>query len=216
MMDWREYVKAYLRDMKSQLFTTLPAEVLDVSEFESTQTITVRPSINRLDSDGAISVCPIIYNVPVVLPSAGGGILSFPVQVGDTVMVQFSMRNIESWLEGTGEAVSAPTRRLHDETDGIAVVGLTPKSKNLQPSPEDVELKFKGNKIILRKNGDVEIETASKFAVRNQSEELVNLISETLQTISEITTNTTYGITPINNKPDFISLKSRWDTFLLS
>jgi hypothetical protein len=214
-MDWQTYVKAHIKDMKSQLYTTLPAKVVETDKFESEQCITVQLCIDTLDSDGVSLIGPTIYNVPVILPSAGGGLLSFPIQAGDTVAVQFSMLNIESWLEGDGGNVVAPTRRTHSMNDAIAVTGLYTKSTNLNPNPNDVELKFKGNTILLRQNGDVEIETASKYAVRNQSEELIALLSEVLQEVSNITTNTVYGISPINNKPQIQALKTRLDTFKL-
>ena len=215
-MDFRSYIKAYLKDMKSQLYTSLPAEVVENDKFESEQVVTVRVLIDTLESDGVSLIGPTIYNVPVVFPSAGGGMLSFPVQVGDTVKVDFCMLNIESWLEGDGQSVVAPTRRTHDMNDAVAVTGLYTKTSNLSPNPNDVELKFKGNTILLRANGDVEIETASKYAVRNQSEELIALLSEVLQEVSNITTNTIYsGFTPINNKPQIQALKTRLDTFKL-
>lgn len=212
-MDFRPYIKAYLNDLKSQLFTTLPAEIVEY--FPETQSATVRLLVDPLMSDGVSLTSPILYNIPIVFPSAGGGLLSFPVQVGDTVKLEFSMRNIESWLEGDGSSVVAPTRRTHDMNDAIATVGLYTKTSHLNPNPEDVELKFKGNTILLRQNGDVEIETASKYAVRNQSEELISLLSEVLEEVSKISTNTIYGVTPINNKPAIQALKTRLDTFKL-
>ena len=166
-------------------------------------------------SDGVSLTSPTLYNVPIVFPSAGGGLLSFPVEAGDTVKLEFSMLNIESWLDGDGESVVAPTRRTHDINDAIATVGLYTKTSHLNPNPDDVELKFKGNTILLRQNGDVEIETASKYAVRNQSEELISLLSEVLEEVSKISTNTIYGVTPINNKPAIQALKTRLDTFKL-
>lgn len=213
-MDYRPYIKAYLNDLKSQLHTTLPAEIVEY--FPETQTATVILSIDPLMSDGVSLTSPTLYNVPIIFPSAGGGLLSFPVEVGDTVKLEFSMLNIESWLDGNGEGVVAPTRRTHDINDAIATVGLYTKTSHLNPNPNDVELKFKGNTILLRQNGNVEIETASKYAVRNQSEELVSLLSEVLQEVSNITTNTIYsGFTPINNKSAIEALKTRLDTFKL-
>lgn len=214
-MNFRPVLRSYLQELQSKLYTTLPAIVVDNSKFESEQVVDVQPLINPRMSTGETVECPIVYNVPVVLPSAGKGLLSFPIQVGDTVMCQFSMRNLEDWLDGDGSAVDEPTSRFHSMTDGIAVVGLYTKSNHLQPDPVDVVLKFKNNKIILRDNGDVEVESASKFAVRNDSEELVALLSETLQEIADSTVNSIYGISILNNKPQILALKSRLDSFKL-
>lgn len=212
-MSWKSFIKSHLDSLQSQIFTTLPAIVTDVSNLESEQTISVRPTIDILHSDGQVNECPQIFNVPVIFPSAGGGILSFPVQVGDNVLVQFSMRNLENWLEGDGGSVVENTMRSHDLSDAIALVGLTTKANTLSPSPKDVVLKFKDNSVTLFDDGNVEVVTKSKIEIKNDQEELIALLSELIQTVSEITTNTIYsGFTPVNNKAAFTALKSRLDT----
>lgn len=212
-MNLRQFLRSYINELQSQVFTTLPAVVIDTSKFESEQTVDVQPLINPKMSNGQVLECPPIYGVPVVLPSAGGGLLSFPIQVGNTVMCQFSMRNIESWLDGAGEPVDEPTSRYHDLSDAIAVVGLYTKQSHLSPNPTDVELRFKDNSIILRDDGTIDITTKSTITVNNDSEELISLLSELIQEISVITTNTVFGPSPVNNKPAFAALKSRLDTF---
>lgn len=212
-MNFKSFIKSHLDDLQSQIYTSLPAIVTDVSEYESSQIITVRPVIDFLHSDGAVNECTEIFNVPVMMPSAGGGILSFPIQVGDTVKLTFSMRNLETWLEGDGGSVVENTMRLHDLSDAIAEVGLYPKANTLSPSPKDVVLKFKDNSLTLFDDGNVEVVTKSKIEIKNDQEELIALLSELIQTVSEITTNTIYsGFTPVNNKAAFTSLKSRLDT----
>jgi hypothetical protein len=212
-MSFKTFIKSHLDGLQSQIFTTLPAAVIDNSEYESKCIVTVRPLIDMLHSDGQVSECPIIYNVPVVNPSAGGGMLSFPIQNGDTVLLQFSMRNIEEWLEGSGDAVIEPTMRYHDISDGMAIIGLYTKNNHLQPSPDDVVLKFKGNSITLKNDGNVEVITKAKLSISNDQEELVNLLSELIQEISISTCNTVYGISPLNNKPALQAIKSRIDSF---
>lgn len=211
-MNFKSFIKSHLDDLQSQIYTSLPAIVTDVSDYESNQIITVRPVIDFLHSDGAVNECTEIFNVPVMMPSAGGGILSFPVQVGDTVKLTFSMRNLETWLEGDGSSVVENTMRLHDLSDAIAEVGLYPKSKTLSPSPKDVVLKFKDNSITLFDDGNVEVVTKSKIEIKNDQEELISLLSELIQEMSISTVNTVYGISPLNNKPALQAIKSRLDT----
>src|SRR5690606_41493045 len=59
-----------------------------------------------------------------------------------------------------------------------------------------------GNSIIMNADGSIDVNVADKFSVTNNTGELIDWFSQTLQAISEITTNTTYGVTPINNKAD--------------
>ena len=212
-MSFNSYLKSHLDSLQSQIYTTLPAVVTDASLYESTSTVSVKPVIDLLHSDGQVSECPTIFNVPVINPSAGGGVLSFPIKEGDTVMLQFSMRNIENWLEGSGESVTEQTTRHHDQSDGIAVIGLYTKNNHLQPDPNDVLLKFKGNSIRLKEDGNVEVVTKNKFSVNNQQEELISLLSDIVNTIANTTVSTFYGLSPLNSKAQILQLKNRLDTF---
>lgn len=143
--------------MQTQMYTSLPAIVTDVSLYESENVISVRPTIDFMHADGQINECTTIFNVPVINPSAGGGLLSFPVKVGDTVLLEFSMRNIEEWLEGDGGPVTESTMRCHDMSDAVAIVGLYTKNSHLSPDPKDVVLKFKSSSITIKDNSDIEI-----------------------------------------------------------
>lgn len=200
-------VEKYLNDM----YTAIPAQVLS---YDATlQEVEVQPAINEIYMDGQKAVRGAKSKVPVIFPSAGGGILSFPIQAGDTVLLIYSMRNIDDWLAGDGNTVDPSTLRKFSENDCVALVGLTPSAKLLNPNPDDVELKFNDNRITLKANGDVEVVTASKLSVSNDSEELISLMSELIQAVSDITVNTIYGISPVNNKATLLSLKQRLDTF---
>jgi hypothetical protein len=212
-MSLRTFIRSHLDNLQTQLFTQLPAVVTDVSKYQSQNIISVKPVIDFMFSDGQVSECPEIFNVPVINPSAGGGLLSFPIQVGDTVLVEFSMRSIETWLEGSGESVTEPTMRTHDMSDGMAIIGLYTKSSHLSPDPKDVVLKFKDNSIRLKDDGNVEIITKSKYSVTNDAEELIAVLSDALAEIAASSVNTVYGISPLNNKAQILSIKSRLDSF---
>lgn len=212
-MSLRSFIRSHLDNLQTQLFTQLPAVVTDVSQYQSQNIVSVKPVIDFMFSDGQISECPEIFNVPVINPSAGGGLLSFPIQVGDTVLVEFSMRSIETWLEGSGESVTEPTMRTHDMSDGMAIIGLYTKSSHLSPDPKDVVLKFKDNSIRLKEDGNVEIITKSKYSVTNDAEELIAVLSDALAEIAASSVNTVYGISPLNNKAQILSIKSRLDSF---
>jgi hypothetical protein len=211
-MSIKAFMQSYMDDLQSKVYTTLPAIITDTSEYESKNIISVRPTIDLEHSDGQVSECPDIFNVTVVQPSGGGGLLSFPLQVGDNVLIEFSMRNIESWLESDGGSVTENTQRFHDMSDAVAIVGLHTKNNHLKPDPKDVVLKFKDNKVVLKDDGNVEIHSKAKVSITNGQEELIKLLSELIQEISVSTVNTTYGLSPLNNKPALQALKSRLDT----
>lgn len=156
MIHLKQVIRKNIADVLTGVYTNLPAEVIDYDA--STQTCTVQPLINTKDSDGTVIVDSVVGGVPVVFPSAGGGIISFPIQRGDTVLLCFSMRSIDEWTEGDGSPSTPSESRLHELSDAIAIPGLLPKQNSLQPSTDDVEIKFKGNRVTLKANGDIELE----------------------------------------------------------
>lgn len=209
--DLATVIQSYVDHFETQLFTALPAKVVSFNSVE--QTVVVKPTMLEAYTDGLSSAFPEIVEVPVMFPSAGGGSLTFPVKTGDEVLLVFSSRNYDTWWETGGSDSQSTTQRFNDLNDAIAILGLTSKNNSVKASTEDVELKFNGNVIRLVSDGTIEVETASTITISNASEELINVLSETLQAISDITTNTVYGISPINNKPDILALKSRLDSF---
>lgn len=150
-----EYVK---RKFISQLYTSLPAEVIRVDEFQSLQVVDVKPLISSLHADGVEVKDPVIYKVPVILLGGGGALISVPIAVGDKVMLCFSMKDIDTWKQGNGKGVIADTNRLHDITDAVAIPGLFPQGNNLGPDAENLKIKYKGSEIAIKKNGDVTID----------------------------------------------------------
>jgi len=204
-------INSHITNLESQLFTSLPATVISYDAV--TQTITALPVMLEAYKDGDVSEFPEIDNVPVIFPSAGGGSLTFPIQVGDEVMLMFSARNFDTWWTTSATQELSSTQRFHDISDAVAIVGLTSSAKSVNGSTEDVVLKFKDNSIILKKDGTLEGKTTSTIKISNTTEELISLLSETLQAISDITVNTAYGMSPIDNKINILSLKQRLDTF---
>lgn len=207
----KDTIQSNIEKYLNNMYTAIPAQVLSYDA--ALQEVEVQPAINEIYMDGQKAIRGAKSKVPVIFPSAGGGILSFPIQAGDTVLLLYSMRNIDNWLVGDGGTVDPETLRKFSENDCVALVGLTPTPKLLNPNPDDVELKFKDNRITLKANGDVEVVTASKLSVSNDSEELISLLSELIQVCADNSVNTIYGITPVNNKPQFQALKQRLDTF---
>lgn len=204
-------IQSYIDNFETQLFTSLPAKVISFDAEE--QTVSVQPTILEAYTDGLNSEFPEIDDVPVVFPSAGGGSLTFPIKTGDEVLLVFSSRNYDTWWD-TGESPSLSTsQRFNEITDAIAIVGLTSKNNSVKASTEDVELKFNNNLIRLVSDGTIEIETKDTISVTNSNEELIKVLSDALQAVADITTNTIYGPTPINNKPDVLAIKARLDTF---
>lgn len=153
-------IQKYVRDT---INTVIPGKVVAVSRFQDQQTVDVTVQVSRLYSNGEVLQYEdqVLYNIPVVFPSAGGGLLSFPVAVGDTLALMSCTRNIESWLLSEGDREVIPQDSRHySEDDVIAIPGLYTIRSNLSPSPTDVELKFKNSSFRIEPDDSITIENA--------------------------------------------------------
>lgn len=82
------------------------------------QIVTVDESGNKTLQD-----YPILLECPVMTLFGGVDFMSMPIQEGDSCLVLFSDRDIDYWLNNGDGGIPA-TGRLHDISDGIAIVGI--------------------------------------------------------------------------------------------
>jgi hypothetical protein len=91
------------------------------------QTATVQPAIQ--DSlNGVATALPLLLDVPVQFPHAGGYCMTFPVKSGDECLVIFSDMCIDAWYQSGGVQNQLEKRR-HDLSDGMAILGITSQPK---------------------------------------------------------------------------------------
>lgn len=122
-------LNAFRASLLADVRVSVPARVERYDA--TTQLIDAKPLLRDTftEEDGSQSVLslPVITNVPVVFPGAGGFRLTFPVTVGDTVLLVFADRSIDAWLANGGE--TSPTdERHHHLSDAIAIPGLHPNN----------------------------------------------------------------------------------------
>ena len=95
---------------------------------EKQQTATVQPAITeniRIGQGGAKPIqLPLLTDVPVFFPRAGGYCLTFPVKAGDECILIFSDMCIDGWWQSGGVCDQVETRR-HDLSDAQAFLGIT-------------------------------------------------------------------------------------------
>lgn len=172
-MSWVDDLNKFIENkLDDYVYTSLPAEVINVSELESNQIIDVTISINRPYSDGTALIGATITDVPVMFPSAGNGLLSFPIKVGDHVLLVFSKRDMSNWLVSEDGAQTSPeTFRRFNITDAIAIPGLYTFQNNLNPDSENVQLKLlDGNKellssITMKPSGDMDVDVKENLTI---------------------------------------------------
>lgn len=110
------------------IWTALPCIVRSINF--STMTISAQPAIQAgvSDENGNVKLVnlPLLLDVPIVFPSAGGFTITLPIAVNDEVLIVFSSRCMDSWFQSGGYENAPMESRMHDLSDGFCIPG--PKS----------------------------------------------------------------------------------------
>ena len=89
------------------------------------QTVTVQVAVRELFNEDGVETwteIPLLLDVPIVFPRAGGYVLTLPVTSGDEVLVVFGDNCIDAWWQNGGVQNQIDTRR-HDLSDAFAIPG---------------------------------------------------------------------------------------------
>jgi len=106
----------------SNLHTATIAKVTAVQE----KTISVQPVINRV-VDGKSIQLPQFTKVPPLFMQGGGSYTAHPIAVGDYCLLILTERCFDRWYSGSDFQDQAEFR-MHDYSDGIAIVGINPQA----------------------------------------------------------------------------------------
>jgi len=133
--NFEEGIRAALKGFQADLWTALPG-IAQVNPntglcFDPAKmTVAVQPTIKAyvLSSKGVQTwvALPLLIDVPVVFPCAGGFALTLPIQPGDEVLVIFASRCMDAWWQNGGVGIQAELR-MHDKSDGFAIPGVRSK-----------------------------------------------------------------------------------------
>lgn len=98
-----------------------------IESFDPTeQTVRVQPAIRERVQDGTMQVrwvnLPLLLDVPIVLPRAGGFALTMPIRPGDECLVVFADMCIDAWW-ANGDIQNQIEQRRHDLSDAFAILG---------------------------------------------------------------------------------------------
>ena len=141
-----------------------------------------------------------VPDVPFVTLQGGGNFLQFPIAVGDKVLMIFAKDTVEDWLSGDEDFIYNSN---FDINNGFALIGINNDSALIEIQDY---VDFKVNKI----------------KIRNDSEELITILSETTQALSDtsntlattvvvVTGGSSAGSYPISSQAAFASLKTTID-----
>lgn len=119
---------------------------------------------------------PILPDVPVVFPGGGGFALTFPVAAGDECLVVFASRCIDAWWQsgGVGEPMEP---RMHDLSDGFALVGVRSQARRLSPAVDsgNVQLRSDDGKTFVEMTPGGDVNAVGPTSVTLKSEGSITL-----------------------------------------
>ena len=104
----------------SNLHTATIAKVTGVQA----KTISVQPVTNRVVNGQSIRL-PEFIEVPPVFMQGGGSYTAHPIAVGDYCLLVLTERCFDRWYDGV-DFQSPAEFRMHDYSDGLAIVGVNP------------------------------------------------------------------------------------------
>lgn len=196
---WDEVLNQVISARFEGVHTCLPATVQSYDHRR--RKASVQPMIQKAYLSGKNESLPVLSDVPVVWPAGGGGVFTFPLRRGDGILLVFSERNLENYLE-SGRNSPPKDGRKFDLSDAIAIPGLYDFTKTSPVTDADAAVLTFGGATIKLKGG--------KLALGNAELELLDILSQTLNFIATGTT----GAGPLSTAASAAALKLQLDQFL--
>lgn len=120
-----EAIGAAIDSRVASVWVSLPGQVVAYDAVK--QKCSVQPLIKQAyeteDGDRATETIPVIHDVPFLFPRSGGFGVTWPVTVGDTVLLVFTSSSLDIWLT-RGGVVDPGDDRRGDLTDAVAIPGM--------------------------------------------------------------------------------------------
>lgn len=129
-----------------------------IESFDSgDQTVTVSINYKRYVSGKAAVSYPVLIKCPVMFLFGDAARITFPIVKGDTCLLLFCDREIDTWFSGGAPNVPQ-SARMHSLNDAVAIVGI----RNLQNKLSDyydsgVEIKNGESYIRINNDGTIVI-----------------------------------------------------------
>jgi hypothetical protein len=119
-----EMLRRMMSKGKADMRVAMPGIVVTFDSNEQTVSVLLALREKLRDKDGNVTdvAMPVLPDVPIVFPRAGGFALTMPIAPGDECLVVFSDMCIDSWWASGGIQNQLELRR-HDLSDAFAIMG---------------------------------------------------------------------------------------------
>jgi hypothetical protein len=156
-----ESINSFILGSLMSINTVMPGKIIKYSNgFCSVQPI-FKSVFTDFEGTEIIKDKDIIENVPVLHGRGGGFIIDIPLKPDDLVMLLFSQRSIDNYLETDGKSTIDPLdSRIFDISDCFALpVGITKKNKPSAYSSGDLVIKTENgaSEFHMTLSGDVNV-----------------------------------------------------------
>lgn len=159
-----EAINSHVKNALNYVYTMLPAVVTKVYEYNGTTVVDVEYGVSRITPIGYETENG--YGLPICWPSAGGCVITFPIKIGDTVLVHFAMRDSGGWVTSdTSGSTDPDSVRLHDIMDAFAVPCTTRYTTNIKPDPDGIKLSSSKTEIRIKNDGTIELGEGATEAI---------------------------------------------------
>jgi len=152
--DLNDVIIMVMQGMQAYVWTALPAIITSYNA--TAMTVSCRPAIQAKvqNKDGTYewATLPELLDCPVCFQGGGGYTLTFPVQAGDEALIVFSSRCIDAWWQSGGIQQQSELR-MHDLSDGFAIVGIRSQPRRISCSTSACELRNDSGSVIISLDG---------------------------------------------------------------
>lgn len=167
--DAEEALLVALRAWQTTIWTAMPGIVQSVDFAKNTCSVQLALQSQIADPQGVTrwANMPMLVDCPIVFPGGGGYCLTFPLALGDEVLVLFANRCIDAWWERGGVQTQAELR-LHDLSDGFAIPSPRSVPKAItNVSSTSVQLRNESgfSKVEIQPSGTVRIEAFPRVEI---------------------------------------------------
>jgi hypothetical protein len=171
-----ESIEFILDQFKKTLNTSLPGVVQSYDH--NTKRAVILPAIKRLFTDNTSQSLPLLVDVPVIFPSAGGYTVTMPITKGDGVVLLFSQRGLTNFKKQFDEAM--PTDSLLAIHDAVAIVGFGALSITPSSSSGCTMQNNDGTNAVIIESSKVEVKKGNNTLVIDDSQMQATIQGATL------------------------------------
>ncbi len=100
---------------------------------------------------------PVVTNVPIQVANGGGFRMTFPVAVGDVVVLVFADRSLDVWLARGGGPVDPVDPRAHALSDGVVAIPSTNPAKPWTIRADAAAIGHEGGPQVVLKQGEIDL-----------------------------------------------------------